>query len=124
MGNWIFRFRRVPSWLVLATFLLLRIPLAHPEEKPSPKPESALEEDSSRLIPSPEGFVIRSIVEGSVFGKLGFKNGDVIQTINGKKPDDSPEGIQSAMLSLMSASKVKVEILRKKKKKTLEYTIQ
>ena len=71
----------------------------------------------------PDGFMVSRIKQGSLFQKMGLKNGDVIQGVN-----DSPIGSADDMLGLykglQSGSEVTLNIKRRGKQETLKYTFK
>jgi hypothetical protein len=71
---------------------------------------------SARLVPNtkdgqPQGFKIFGVRPVSVFGQLGFKNGDVVEQINGH-PIASADDAKSAVEGLKGAPQVEVIIDR------------
>jgi len=71
----------------------------------------------------PDGFMVSRIKQGSLFQKMGLKNGDVIQGVN-----DNPIGSADDMLGLykglQSGSEVTLNIKRRGKQETLKYTFK
>jgi len=71
----------------------------------------------------PDGFMVSRIKQGSIFQKMGLKNGDVIQGVN-----DSPIGSADDMLGLykglQSGSEITLNIKRRGKQETLKYTFK
>jgi len=71
----------------------------------------------------PDGFLVSRIKQGSIFQKMGLKNGDVIQGVN-----DSPIGSADDMLGLykelQSGSEITLNIKRRGKQETLKYTFK
>ncbi len=71
----------------------------------------------------PDGLSLTRIKADSVFVKLGLKNGDVLQGVDGrsiKRPDD----ILSLYKKLKSGSRISLEITRKGKQKTVNYRFE
>jgi len=71
----------------------------------------------------PDGLSLTRIKADSVFAKLGLKNGDVLQGVDGrsiKRPDD----ILSLYKKLKSGSRISLEITRKGKQKTVNYRFE
>ncbi len=68
----------------------------------------------------PDGLAISRIKAGSFFSKLGLRDGDVVQEVNGsgiKSPDD----ILSLYQQLKSGSEVGLQIDRKGRQETIDY---
>jgi general secretion pathway protein C len=70
-----------------------------------------------------EGFTLHEIERGSVFEKLGLKNGDTVRSLNGKKMNNRLQAL-SSMIEMRSANNAKLELLRKGKPLTLTYTVR
>ena len=78
----------------------------------------------ARIVPARKenGFKLFSIKPGSIYKKIGLKNGDIIKSINGidlSSPDKALEAYQR----LRSADKLSLDIVRRGKKESLDYTI-
>ncbi|MBL7214037.1 MAG: PDZ domain-containing protein [Desulfobacteraceae bacterium] len=71
----------------------------------------------------PDGLQLARIKSGSIFSKLGLKNGDVVQKINGS-PIKSPDDVFSLYQRLKSGSHVSVDIIRKGETKTITYSFR
>ncbi len=71
----------------------------------------------------PAGFRVYHIRKGSLYQKLGMKNGDVIRRINGYE-FTSPQKALEAYSNLLSAKNLSVEILRKGKLKNFSYEVK
>lgn len=71
----------------------------------------------------PAGFRVYHIRKGSLYQKLGMKNGDVIRRINGYE-FTSPQKALEAYSNLLSAKNLSVEILRKGKLKNYSYEVK
>lgn len=69
------------------------------------------------------GFRINHIRRNSLYTKLGLRNGDVIQRINGYVID-SPQRALEAYSNLTSASNISVDVVRKGKTKNISYEIK
>ena len=67
-----------------------------------------------------DGLSVSRIKANSVFSKLGLKNGDIVQNINGK-PINSPDDVLELYEKLKSGSRVSVEVTRKGELKTMNY---
>ena len=67
-----------------------------------------------------QGFVISNIVPGSLYERLGLKNGDVVMELNGKKLDSADDVLQ--LVSVMqSGGSVSVNLMRNGKTESLNY---
>ncbi|GDX80472.1 hypothetical protein LBMAG42_22830 [Deltaproteobacteria bacterium] len=69
------------------------------------------------------GFRLSAIRKGSVFDKLGIKNGDVVHTVNGQAMN-SMETAMSAYGSLQNERGFNFEITRRNQKMTIEYEVR
>ncbi len=78
----------------------------------------------ARIVPDKQenGFKIFSIRPGSIWQKIGIQNGDVIKSINGIELS-SPDKALEAYGRLRNASKLSLDIVRRGKRETMEYTI-
>ena len=82
----------------------------------------------ARIVPSfkngqSNGFRIYSIKPGSLYQKIGIKNGDIIQRIN-ELDINSPEKALEIYSKLKDEDRVNIDILRRGSKVTLDYTFQ
>lgn len=82
----------------------------------------------ARIVPSfkngkSNGFKLFSIKPGSIYQKIGLQNGDVIQKINGYDID-SPDKALEIYSKLKSARNVNIELLRRGRGMTKNYSIQ
>jgi general secretion pathway protein C len=71
----------------------------------------------------PDGLAIASIKRGSIFEKLGLKNGDIVKGLDGndiKSPDD----VLQMYKKLTLGSEVAIEIERAGEKQTINYTFR
>jgi general secretion pathway protein C len=68
----------------------------------------------------PDGLAISSIKAGSFFAKLGLRNGDVVQGVDGKSIK-SPDDVLDIYTKLKSASQVELQIRRRGKSKKINY---
>jgi type II secretory pathway component PulC len=67
-----------------------------------------------------KGYSISRFRRGSVVTKLGFQEGDIIQTINGEKLETPEKAVDFYnLVRNQSTAEMKVQILRQKKRKTL-----
>ncbi|TNE50558.1 MAG: hypothetical protein EP343_07675 [Deltaproteobacteria bacterium] len=71
----------------------------------------------------PAGFRVYHIKRGSLYQKLGIKNGDVIRRINGYE-FTSPQKALEAYSNLMSAKNLSVEVMRKGKLQNYSYEVK
>ncbi len=78
----------------------------------------------ARIVPDKQenGFKIFSIRPGSIWQKIGVQNGDVIKSINGIELS-SPDKALEAYGRLRNANKISLDIVRRGKRETMEYTI-
>jgi len=67
-----------------------------------------------------DGLSVSRIKGGSVFSKLGLRNGDIVQKINGE-PINSPDEVLALYEKLKSGSRVSLEVTRKGEPKTMNY---
>lgn len=82
----------------------------------------------ARIVPSfkngkPNGFKLFSIRSNSLYSKIGIKNGDVVQRINGFEMN-SPDKALQIYNKLKNASSITVDLLRRGRKKSINYTIR
>jgi general secretion pathway protein C len=92
--------------------------------------DSALENMSQlftqiRAVPHFEGgqstgFRLFAIRSGSLFDKIGLKNGDIIQKINGNPMNDPSKAMQ-LLEDLRSESSLSVQVIRNRQPQTLSY---
>lgn len=88
----------------------------------STKAKSVTSVATSSPIPA-SGFLIKKIQKGSIFEKLGFKKGDVLQSYNGKSVMD-PLAASELEEMLKKDQQVEIEILRKGKQIKNTYQIK
>lgn len=69
-----------------------------------------------------EGVLVAEVSEGSPAEKAGLKQGDIILRLNGNKVDDVGE-LRNKIALTEPGTKIKIEILRDKKNKTLQVTV-
>ncbi|MHB1950556.1 MAG: type II secretion system protein N [Acidiferrobacteraceae bacterium] len=69
------------------------------------------------------GFLIRSIVPGSLYQQLGLKPGDVIRSVNGQPIDSLAQAMQIYQ-RLPASGEIDLQILRNGQPKELHYRIQ
>ena len=82
----------------------------------------------ARVIPhfsggKPSGFRIFSIVPGSFFSKIGLRNGDILQRINGIDIKD-PEKFMLVFQQLKGQASVSLDLMRNNQKQTFQYEIR
>jgi general secretion pathway protein C len=70
-----------------------------------------------------DGFLIRAIVPGSLYDKVGLKNGDVIRKVNGSAIT-GPQQAMAMMQKLQKAVSVDVEIQRGGSIQQMHYNVQ
>ncbi|UCF01667.1 MAG: PDZ domain-containing protein [Deltaproteobacteria bacterium] len=71
----------------------------------------------------PAGFLVSNIKPGSLFSKMGLRNGDVIQGVNGETittPDQAVELYES----LMEGGEIALEIKRGRRQQNLRYEVE
>jgi general secretion pathway protein C len=71
----------------------------------------------------PDGLAVTRIKPGSIFSRLGLRNGDVVREVNGK-PIRSPDDIFSLYEDFKSGSEVSVEISRRGRQRSLSYNFK
>lgn len=82
----------------------------------------------ARAVPNfengqPSGYKLFQIVPGSIYEKLGFKNGDVVAGVNGE-PMADPSKAFEMMNELKSSNHVEINVKRNGKEETFIYDIQ
>jgi len=68
----------------------------------------------------PDGLALSNINRGSIFAKLGLRNGDIVQGINDGSIE-SPDDILALYQKLKSGSQVSLQIDRRGQRQTLNY---
>ncbi len=68
------------------------------------------------------GFRLFAIKQGSLFDKLGLRNGDIVQEINGRDISDAGAALQMFQ-DLRGESQITVKAIRNKEPRTLSYGI-
>jgi general secretion pathway protein C len=68
----------------------------------------------------PDGLALSRIKKGSLFAKLGLKNGDVVQGMNDSNIE-SPDDMMALYKKLKSGSRVKLQIKRRGQTETINY---
>ncbi|MBK8012373.1 MAG: general secretion pathway protein GspC [Deltaproteobacteria bacterium] len=82
----------------------------------------------ARIVPSfqngkANGFKLFSIKPNSLYSKIGIQNGDVIQRINGYEMN-GPEKAFEVYSKLKDAGSISVDLIRRGKSQSLNYTIR
>lgn len=82
----------------------------------------------ARIVPSfkngkSNGFKLFAIKRNSLYSKIGVKNGDVVQRINGYELD-SPDKALQIYSKLKDASNISVDLIRRGKTMSLNYNIR
>ena len=67
-----------------------------------------------------DGLSITRIRRGSIFAKLGLRNGDIVQGINGR-PIASPDDVLALYEQLKSGSSMSMQISRRNQQRTINY---
>lgn len=70
------------------------------------------------------GFKLFAIKRGSLFGKIGIKNGDIIESINGEKLDNPDRALEMYSRLQDGISNMNVSVLRHGKKLTMDYSVK
>ena len=81
-----------------------------------------------RVVPSmkngqPNGFKLYAVRPSSVYAKLGLTNGDTLQSINGFELTSADKALE-VYTKLREATQLQVEITRRGKPMTLNYSIR
>lgn len=71
----------------------------------------------------PNGLTITGIKAGSIFRKMGLRNGDIIYGINGN-PIQSPDDVLGVYDSMTSGGNISVQIKRRGRETTLNYQFE
>lgn len=69
------------------------------------------------------GFRLFAIRQGSLFDKIGLRNGDIIQRVNGNDISD-PSKALGLFQQLRNERQITADIVRNKEEKTLSYTLR
>ena len=70
-----------------------------------------------------DGLTLSGIRSNSIFGEMGFRNGDVIVGVDGKNIESVDDAL-SLYTNLQSADNVQVEIRRRGRLQTLNYSVE
>lgn len=81
-----------------------------------------------RIVPNftegkPDGFKLLSIKRGSLFDRLGLRNGDIVRKINGA-PLDNPQKAFEIYGELESGQSISLGVLRGGREQTLNYELK
>ena len=68
----------------------------------------------------PDGLAVSNIRPGSFFAKLGLRNGDIVQGINGRNIK-SPDDVMEVYQRLKSGSRVALQVMRNGEEKIINY---
>lgn len=71
----------------------------------------------------PDGFMVSRIKRGSIFEKMGLKNGDVIRGVNGQSIESADKMLE-LYRGMTSGSEITVNIKRRGKEEELQYVFQ
>jgi S1-C subfamily serine protease len=82
----------------------------------------------ARVVPAmkdgkPDGIKLYAIRPTSIFAKLGLANGDTLQKVNGMSLDSAEKGLE-IYSKLRETKKLTVELVRRGKPVTLEWTVK
>ena len=69
-----------------------------------------------------KGYKVENFREGSLFGKVGFKSGDIVKRVNGMSIE-TPEQLIQAYQKLKDAANIQVDVERNGNTVTLDYQI-
>ncbi len=84
---------------------------------------------AARLVPvydkdgKSNGIKLINVSNSSVYSQIGIKTGDIVKSINGQKIDSQAKALQ-LLDSMKNQSKVAIEVERRGKKETMEYTVK
>ncbi len=124
---------KMKRFLVLLSLLLCSALLAQGKtsdnnavrSKPDPgKSLVPLKREPLGVLPKKSnGFGFSHVVPGSIYARLGFKRGDIIESVNGK-PASHPKQTEAAFPIPSKPGKYIVRVKRAGKMTTLRYTIK
>ncbi|MBI1823858.1 MAG: PDZ domain-containing protein [Nitrospirae bacterium] len=82
----------------------------------------------ARVIPNfsdgkPDGFRVFAIVPDSFYEKIGLKNGDVLERVNGVEIKD-PESFLKVFQHLKDENNISIDVVRNSQKETMSYEIR
>lgn len=84
---------------------------------------------AARIVPvydkagKSNGIKLINVSDSSVYSKIGIQTGDIVRSINGQKIDSQAKALQ-LLDSMRNASNVAIEVERRGKKETMEYTVK
>ncbi|MBN1832923.1 MAG: PDZ domain-containing protein [Deltaproteobacteria bacterium] len=81
--------------------------------------------EQARIVPAPseDGFAVSNIQSGSLFARMGLRNGDIVQGID-NKPITGTEDVVSFYQELGSASNITLDIIRNGREMSLPFRIR
>ena len=81
--------------------------------------------EQARIVPAPsgDGFQISSIRSGSLFARMGLRNGDIVQGVD-NRPITGTEDVVSFYQELGSASNITLDIIRNGREMSLPFRIR
>ncbi len=79
----------------------------------------------ARIVPTPsgDGFAVSNIKSGSLFAKMGLRNGDIVQGVD-NKPITGTDDVVSFYEGLESASNITLDIVRNGRELSLPFRIR
>jgi Type II secretory pathway, component PulC len=75
------------------------------------------------LVPTPKGFMFKSVKPGSLFAQIGIRPGDILLSINNESLN-SPEDAFRILGTLRNSQSFSVKIIRDNKEITLYYKVE
>jgi general secretion pathway protein C len=75
------------------------------------------------LVPTPKGFMFKSVKPGSLFAQMGIRPGDILLSINNESLN-SPEDAFRILGTLRNSQSFSVKIIRDNKEITLYYKVE
>lgn len=85
--------------------------------------KTTLDVGNRDVAKNPSGFKVVSLEKGSIYEKLGLKQGDVIKTINGKPVNNSKDAMELTSL-MKAANKIEIELVRDGSTQKMTYQIK
>lgn len=85
--------------------------------------KTALDVGNRDVAKNPTGFKMVSLEKGSIYEKLGLKQGDVIRTINGKLVNNPKDAMELTNL-MKTANKIEIELVRDGSTQKMTYQIK
>jgi general secretion pathway protein C len=70
-----------------------------------------------------EGFIISNIVPGSIYEKMGLREGDIIMSVNNKKIQSASNLLQISNM-IQSGNNISINIKRNEREETINYTFE